>query len=163
MTAPFAATHDRATLTLASDLLGSLTVKTHDLVRFPDGLYGFPQCRDFALLPAPRTGLYWMQSVEHSALAFVLVDPFEFFPGFRIELSNADLTRLGTSDARDILALAIVTLPSEAVQACTANLQAPVLFNLHTRQAFQSIRSDEGFGIREEFAIDFATTDAPSA
>ena len=96
MTAPFAATHDRATLPLASDLLGTLTVKTQDLVRFPDGLYGFPQCRDFALLPAPRAGLYWLQSAEYSALAFVLVDPFEFFPGFRIELSSADLSRLGT-------------------------------------------------------------------
>lgn len=140
-------------VTIQSDLLGNIVVSTVDLLEFPQGLYGFPDCHAFALLPAPREGLYWLQSCEFKALAFVMVDPFVHFTGFNIDLSNAELSRLGTTEPTDILVLAIVTMPSERGLPLTANLQAPVLFNVRDRRAFQAIRSEDGNGIREPFFV----------
>jgi flagellar assembly factor FliW len=146
-------------LTIPSDVLGAVTVPANEIVRFPDGLYGFPECRAFALLPTPREGIFWLQSAEFSALSFILVDPFVHFPGYHIELDDADIRRLGTSEAQHILVLAIVTMPAVAGGTCTANLHAPVLFNVAQRHAHQSIRPDDAYGFREPFAIEKPNSD----
>jgi flagellar assembly factor FliW len=136
-----------------SELLGPLPVPSDQVVEFPDGLYGFPSARRFALLPAPRDGLFWLQSVEFSALVFLLADPFPLFPHFHIELTEVDKARLGTANSEDFLALAIVTMPAEPGGPCTANLHAPLLFNARRGQGHQSIRTDEGFSMCEAFAL----------
>ena len=142
------------TLTLASDLLGSITIPAHEILRFPTGLYGFPECRSFAFLPTPREGMYWLQSADFSALSFLLVDPFQHFPQYHIDLDDSDIARLGTSDSQHILVLAIVTMPTSQGAPCTANLNAPVLFNLRDRHAHQSIRPTGGYDIRAPFQLE---------
>ena len=141
-------------LTIPSDLLGAVSIARKEIVKFPGGLYGFPECRAFALLPTPREGIFWLQSTDFSALSFILVDPFVYFPGYHIELADADILRLGTSEAQHILVLAVVTMPGEPGGMCTANLHAPVLFNINDRHAHQSIRPDDAYGFREPFAIE---------
>lgn len=136
-----------------SELLGTIPVSCDQVVEFPDGMYGFPGARRFALLPTPRDGLFWLQSLEFSALSFLLVDPFSLFTHFHIELTVADRARLGTADAADCLVLAIVTMPTASGGPCTANLHAPLLFNVRQGHGYQAIRSDDGFSIREEFAL----------
>ena len=59
-----------------SQLLGALNVLPNDVLLFPTGLLGFPECRRFALLRGGGDGLFWLQSMEYSTLAFLLVDPF---------------------------------------------------------------------------------------
>ena len=140
-------------LTVQSELLGTLPVAQDQVVEFPEGIYGFPGARRFALLPAPRDGLFWLQSVEFSALSFLLVDPFSLFAHFHIELTEVDKARLATVDAADFLVLAIVTMPTVPGGPCTANLHAPLLFNVRRGHGYQSIRTDDGFGIREAFAL----------
>ena len=140
---------------VASQAIGTLQVPRQELIDFPAGIFGFPEARTWALLPTPRQGLFWLQSTDYSALAFLLVDPFLCFPGrYQIEVAPTELARLRTPSSHDVLVLAIVTMPSHQGESCTANLQAPVLFNLHDRQACQSIRSDDGFSVRERFDID---------
>ena len=140
-------------LTVHSELLGTLPVPRDQLVEFPEGIYGFPGARRFALLPAPRDGLFWLQSVEFSALSFLLVDPFPVFSHFHIELTEVDKARLATADSADFLVLAIVTMPTAPGGPCTANLHAPLLFNVRRGHGCQSIRTDDGFSIREAFAL----------
>lgn len=148
-------------LTIPSDLLGAVSIARNEIVKFSGGLYGFPECRAFALLPTPREGVFWLQSAEFSALSFILVDPFVYFPGYHIELDDADTLRLGTSEAQHILILAIVTMPSESGGMCTANLHAPILFNISDRHAHQSIRPDDAYGFREPFALEQSRSDQP--
>jgi flagellar assembly factor FliW len=137
-------------LKIRSELFGELDVPAEQMIRFPFGIPGFPEGRDYALLPTGREGVFWLQSADFSALSFLLVDPFHFFPGYyQIDLSDEDVARLGTREASQILVLSIVTLASGQDQNATANLRAPLLFNLSARTAHQSIRPDEGFGVRE--------------
>src|SRR5262245_48990271 len=122
-----------------SDLLGPLSLQATEIWHFPAGLYGLPECRSFALLPAGRDGMFWLQSTSHARLAFLLVDPFVYFPGYSVDLSAADLSRLGTSEPTEILVFAIVTLPREANQPWTANLQGPVVMNTRERWGYQCV------------------------
>lgn len=127
-----------------SDLLGQVAVEPEELITFPTGLLGFPACREFVLLPSEREGMYWLQSVEHSPLAFVLVDPFRAVPGFAVDLGPADLSELGATEAAEVAILAIVTLGA----ACTVNLQGPLAFNVPQKRAKQIAIPQSDFGVR---------------
>jgi flagellar assembly factor FliW len=152
--------HDEP-LVVASDVLGPLTVGRAELLQFPRGLYGFPECRSWVLVPTKRDGLFWLQSTEHAALAFLLVDPFTHFPGYAVDLSNADLARVGTSEPSEIVVLAVVTVGSRDGAPPTANLQGPVVLNRRARHGFQLVLSVEGYGVREPFT--FADADHGNA
>ena len=141
-----------AQVTVASDVLGTLTVDRSAIVTFPRGLLGFPECRDFVLMPAEREHLYWLQSVQYSTLAFLSIDPFVFFPGYTVDLGSTDLAKIATSP-NDVMVLSIVTLPNSRDGQPTANLQGPVVVNTQTQQAFQTVLSDGQYGIREAFTL----------
>ena len=129
---------------VASDLLGEVVVEEDELITFPTGLLGFPATRTFILIPSEREGMYWLQSAEHSPLAFVLVDPFLAFPGFAVDVSPADLSDLDAVTAADVAILAIVTLGSE----CTMNLQGPLAFNLGKKRGKQLAVANSEYGVR---------------
>jgi flagellar assembly factor FliW len=148
-----AVAHDDS-LVVASDVLGPLTVARAELLHFPQGLYGFPECRSWVLVPTKRVGLFWLQSAEDALLAFLLVDPFTHFPGYAVDLSLADLARVGTSEPSEIVVLAVVTVGSRDGAPPTANLQGPVVLNMRERHGFQLVLSVEGYGVREPFSIE---------
>jgi flagellar assembly factor FliW len=138
---------------VSSDLLGPLAVGQSDVMDFPAGLFGFPECRSFVLLPAERQGVYWLQSAEYSALTFLLVDPFLVCPGYSVDLGAADLAELQAREVSDVAILAIVTLPHERSEPPTANLQGPIAFNLRTQRARQIAISDSDYGVRYEITL----------
>lgn len=140
-----------STIVVASDVLGETTAPADSVLTFPAGLFGFPECRRFTLLPAGREGLYWLQSLEHSALAFLLVDPFPFFPGYSVELDGSDRRELCARGASDVAVLAIVTLPQEREARPTANLQGPVALNLRMGLGRQLAVADAEWGVRCAF------------
>jgi len=140
------------TVTVQSDLLGPLTVATDAVLTFPRGLLGFPECRQFVLLPSEREHVYWLQSVEYATLAFLLIDPFVFFSGYTVDLAASDLGKVATSPD-EVMILSIVTLPGAHSTAPTANLQGPVVLNTATRNGYQAVFSDGQYGIREAFSL----------
>jgi flagellar assembly factor FliW len=133
---------------IQTQLFGSIEVVQEQLLTMPEGLFGFPECRGFALLPAEREGFFWLQSTEHSSLAFLLVDPFIYFDGYTVDLTGQVLQRLDTSDPASVNVFAIVTLPGASGDA-TANLQGPVVLNVAKRQGFQAVLQDSEYGTRE--------------
>lgn len=139
---------------LRSDLFGALDVSDEDLIEFPEGLLGFPECRTWALLRGTQGGSAWLQSADHSALVFLLVDPFVFFEGYAAELSDGELRRLGAHNAGAIAVFSIVTLPNPGGSVCFANLQGPVVLNLAARRGIQVVLGEGPFGVRAPIALD---------
>lgn len=139
---------------IQSDLIGEIEISPDELIDFPGGLFGFPDCRSFVLLPAARDGLFWLQSAEHGALAFLLIDPFRAFTGYTIDLGPADRADLCVTNQEDVVVLAIVTLPRSREQMPTANLQGPLALNLAARRGKQLAVADTQFGVRREVDLD---------
>jgi flagellar assembly factor FliW len=132
-------------IVLASRLFGPLSVRRDAVLTFPAGLPGFAGERRFVLLPAASEGVFWLQSADEGALAFLLVDPFTTFPGYAVDLAE--------SVERPPLVLAIVSLPRHDDEACTANLQAPLLVDLATREGRQVILETQQYGPRHAFDL----------
>lgn len=141
-----------STTTVASDLLGPLSVESSAVLTFPKGILGFPECREFVLLPSEREHVYWLQSVEYSSLAFLLVDPFVFFDGYTVDLAATELARQ-PSAPDEVTVLAIVTLPGSQAERPTANLQGPIVIDVRTAQGHQVVVQDSRYGIREAFDL----------
>jgi len=116
--------------------------------QFPQGILGFPACKGFSLAPADAEGFYWLQSLECDSLAFLTVDPFRAIDDFFVDLPDTDLHHLQTKTASEIGVMAIVTLPREAGDAPTANLQGILAFNFSKQVGRQIIIQDSPYGTR---------------
>ena len=139
---------DAPQVTVHSELLGPLTVAVDSVFTFPTGLFGFPECRTFVLVPAGREGFYWLQSGEHATLAFLLADPFHFFAGYAVELSAGDRADLRVANAAEVAILCVVTLPQTRTESPTANLQGPIALNFSARLGRQLALSESEWGVR---------------
>ena len=139
-----------STITITSDILGTITADSSTVLTFPAGLLGFPECRSFVLLPSERTHVYWLQSVDYSSLAFLLVDPFVFFEGYTLDLGATDLH---AASPDEVSVLAIVTLPGPHAELPTANLQGPVVIDTRRNEGSQIVLAESSYGIREAFSL----------
>ena len=139
--------------TVVSQVLGALQVAPEQVLLFPEGLLGFPACREFVLVPAGRDGLFWLQSLEHGALTFLLADPFRFVPGYAVELPPDESPTPASEDARDVMVLAILTLPQSRSELPTANLQGPVVLDLRHRRGRQVVLPDAAHSLRQPVDI----------
>lgn len=145
-----------AAVTVESDLLGTIAVPAAGVFSFPAGMFGFPECRRFALVGAGREGLFWLQSLDHATLAFLLVDPFAHFADYTVELGAGDRADLAVVDAADVAILSVVTLPQTRSAPPTANLQGPVALNFAARLGRQLALGDSAWGVRCPFSLGVA-------
>ena len=139
---------DGAVTTVDSHVFGPVRIPEDEALFFPDGILGFPECRRYVLLDAGLSGVYWLQSLDHGALVFLLIDPFIFVEEYSVNIGETELTSLAPADSSELAVLAIVTLPDERGQHATANLQGPIAFNPHRRIGRQVIISDSAYGVR---------------
>lgn len=153
MTPPALAYAYPAPMIVHSDLLGPITVDADELLEFPQGLYGFPECRSFVLVPSERDGMYWLQSADYTPLAFLLVDPFLFFEEYVVDLPSTEMAELAADPDSNVAILAIVSLPGSRAEKPTANLQGPVAINLTGGRGKQIAISDSDFGVRCPFDL----------
>ena len=133
----------RPTRRVASRLFGPLDVALDECYTMPEGMLGFAGERRFVLLPAAANGVYWLQSVDDGTLIFVVIDPFQLLPGYEVELPD-----LPAHGEEHTIVLTIVTLPRERGDACTTNLQAPLVFDLRDRSARQVVLPDPRYHTR---------------
>ncbi|MFW6216007.1 MAG: flagellar assembly protein FliW [Alkalispirochaetaceae bacterium] len=140
-------------MTIETKPFGRIEVDQRQLLTFPRGLYGFDHLRQFALLDSERPPFYWLQSLEESGIAFVLINPYIVRSDYILEVPDEDVQLIGTPPGEEILVFAIVTIPSDGSEI-TCNLQGPLIINRSERIGHQSISLHEAYhtkhGILEE-------------
>ena len=118
-----------------STRFGEFEVTDNEILNCPDGLYGFEQETQFALLPFdPNIGspLEWLQSLTTPELAFVVTDPIPFVPDYAVKLTAEDRSAIGLEDDEVFHIRVIVTVP-EDYRKMTGNLLAPLI--IHPRMS----------------------------
>jgi flagellar assembly factor FliW len=126
---------------------GEIDVDERQMLRFPAGLFGFENLREFVLLDAAQQPFYWLQSLESPGVAFVLIDPLVFRPDYTPDVDPEELAEVGAESTEDLLVLAIVTFPG-GEKGMTANLQGPLLLNRRTHTGRQAISANPRWGVR---------------
>jgi flagellar assembly factor FliW len=110
-------------------------------VRFPMGLLGFEQIKDYLLISnLAEEPFRWLRVKEDPSLAFVVVEPFLAVPAYQPDIPQQDAEFLGLERPEDALVYSIVTLHSG--QQATINLKGPVVINRNTGIGKQVIISN---------------------
>lgn len=118
---------------------GEIEVKKDDVIELPSGLIGFPELKEFVLLDHDKDSPFkWLQSLDDGTIAFVLINPLLFKPDYEVEVTEAEVSDLTLENEEDAVISVIVTMPTNP-QQMTANLKAPLIFNLKNRRGKQII------------------------
>lgn len=129
-----------AMLAIESQRFGSLAVPEDRVFTLDPGLVGFASERRFVLLDSrPGSPFKWMLCVDAPELAFAVVDPADFVPGYRAPLEQA-ATVLGCAPA-DVALFALVAIPERPTEIFV-NLLAPVVVDLGRRVGRQLVLED---------------------
>jgi flagellar assembly factor FliW len=116
---------------------------------FAGNLIGFPLAHRFALVRvAPDNEvLFRLTCLDVEGLEFVAAAPYPFFPDYAPEIDDATAERLELRDADDAMLLVLLTVGPD-LASTTANLFAPVVVNVHTRQAAQVTLVNAGYSLK---------------
>lgn len=119
---------------------GEVEYQESNLLVFPQGLIGLKHLKNFVVMPNTKESpLFWIQSVDDPAMAFVLTNPQDFFRDYVVEIQAEERNTLDVTEEDDIFILTVVTVPPN--QEITLNLAAPILFAPKSNRALQVILS----------------------
>ncbi|MGC8529330.1 MAG: carbon storage regulator CsrA [Leptospirillia bacterium] len=140
---------------------GEIPVAMSGVIRFPDGLPGFPQAHRFLLLETGEAQVfYWLQSLDDPALAFVVMDPALLVPDYmdRLVLPEWDREFFAPLAATSLTAMVIVTFSGETA---TANLLAPLLVREEERLGRQVILAESEEWLRQPVFLPKKSSETP--
>ena len=120
---------------------GRIDVAAGDVLRFPSGLPGLEDCREWALLAdAANDALGWLQSTTRGDVALAVVSPRRFVPDYQVRIPRSELTPLDVADIRQAQVVVVVGTNGTSL---TLNLKAPIVINLEARTGRQVVASGE--------------------
>lgn len=120
---------------------GPIRVSADEVVRFPAGLLGMEDCRDWVVMLDPdRPLLAWLQSVDRPEVALAVVSPRRFVPGYQLRLARREWTPLGLDSASGAEVLTIV---AQNEGRLSLNLKAPLVINVESRLGRQVVNGGD--------------------
>ena len=131
---------------------GIIPVDEGSIIRFDDGILGFEDYHNYVLLDGGGgsgggSPFKYLQSMEESSLAFVLIDPFAVKPDYEITVGEELAASLGITDMKDVVVLSIVVVPEDVSKSCF-NLKAPLIINARLRKGAQHIVDSDEYKVR---------------
>lgn len=129
---------------------GPIEVQEKQILNFPQGLLGFEDFHEFALIEeSPESPFKWLQSTQESGLAFICIQPQIFLTSYKPVISPDELAEIKVMNFDECIIFLIVTIPHDNPKGMTANLQGPILINPKEGFGKQFISKDENHSIRK--------------
>ena len=141
-------------MTVRTVNFGEIEVPEDKILRFDEGIPGFPHIRQFAMLELENLRPFsYLQSLEDPPITLLVVNPFLFQPSYQFELGETDAGSLQAQKLEDVSVFVVATIPENPSEA-TINLMAPVLINEKNRRGRQVILLDSPYSVRHPlFAV----------
>ncbi len=119
----------------------TLEIIRNKVIEFRHGLPGFPASRQFVMAQEPEERPFaWMQSVNEPNLRFAVVDAYAWDRDFTLEVDDAALEELGSTDPLDYAVYFLVHIRKEEKGLnLQAKPNAPLLVNVRNRLARQVV------------------------
>lgn len=125
---------------------GQLEVDQDRLITFEEGILGFPEQHQYALIQTGEgSGFYWLQAVYTEDLAFVVCDPRLFVMDYQVPVKLEDLQTIALEETGDAQVFVIVNKIGDLL---TGNFQGPLVVNVKNRKARQLVLSDKRYSTR---------------
>ncbi len=126
---------------------GEVQYDPSHVIHFPEGLIGLDQLKHFLVMPNKKEGpLFWIQSVDDPAFAFVVTDPTNFFLDYAVVPDDDERKKLGIDENTTCFTLAIVSISQD--KEISLNLSGPLFYAPETQKGLQVVLEDPRYDIR---------------
>ena len=115
-----------STLTVESSRFGTLEIEAGAIIEFPAGLIGLGGRRWAVVASDSDSPFQWLHSIDDPSLALPVTNPWGFFPGYEIALSDEDGDRIDAEGPEDVAVWVTVRAGSE-LSDFSVNLRAPII------------------------------------
>jgi flagellar assembly factor FliW len=121
-------------------------------VQFHTGLIGCEGWKQFRLTPAnePAGHFATLECIDEPGVAFVLGDPTDFLPDYRVTLGEADRQLLGLAPGASPLVYCTLSVGDDGW--ITANLVGPIVVNPSSGAARQVVLANSEYSTRHRVA-----------
>jgi flagellar assembly factor FliW len=131
---------------------GEIEIEPSRVLTLDEGLLGFPEQRRYCLLEhAPGSPVQWLQSVDEPGLAFLVVNPHDFFVDYELELSDELATAMELERPEEAAVLVLVSVQES--RRLTANLVGPVVINTRTGRGRQLVLDSDCYTTRHLLGV----------
>lgn len=140
---------------LVTTRFGVIDFKENEVILLPKGILGFSQLTRYVILQKDEfVPFKWLQSAEDPKVAFVIMDPVELFPNYKLEINEKELEELNYTNSSDLITYVIITVPQDASLA-SADLLGPLVINPKKRLAKQAVMPNTPYTTRHYLLDEF--------
>ena len=135
---------------ITTKIFGEIIIDDDKIINFPNGIIGFPDLVDFALVHDEDKGtdsIHWLQSIQEPAFAIPVMDPRIVCPDYNPEADDELLNVLGEIVPEELLVLVTVTVPKDLTKM-SVNLKGPIIINAAEKKALQVIVEGDGYQVK---------------
>lgn len=129
---------------------GIVEIQEDAIYKFPVGLYGFEECKEFAVFQHDYDddlSLLYLQNTADIFPSFLVFEPWDMFEGYAPKMLPEDLKACKVKSEDDLIFLSIATLPA-SIEDLSLNIKSPVVLNPKTREARQVILTNPDYEVR---------------
>ncbi len=134
---------------ITTKIFGQIEVDEDKLIRFVNGIVGFPELKEFLLIhdSEGNGNVRWLQSIQEPAFAMPVIDPLTVRPDYNPSIEDELLKPLGAMSAENTLVLVTITIPKE-IEKMSVNLRAPLVINGENLMAAQIIAEEDTYEVK---------------
>jgi flagellar assembly factor FliW len=126
---------------------GEINYNEEDVITFREGIPGFFHVSRFILITEGEDALFsWLQCIEDTDLAFVLMDVKSVLPDYKPDISPDSLKGI-EENGGELICCNIVVVP-EDISQMRVNLRAPVLINMKAKLGKQVVAQNEDYSVQ---------------
>lgn len=112
-------------ITLNSPRFGVVEIPDDGVIEFPLGLIGI-EGRRYALIAQDDSSFAWLHSLDDPSFALPVMNPWQVFVDYEVEISDAEAARIGITQAEGT-SVYVTVRATERTEDCSVNLRAPIL------------------------------------
>lgn len=135
-------------MNLETSRFGVIEVDEEKVIHMAGPILGFEGSRNYIiLLHSEKTPFCWLQSLEESRVAFLILNPQTVKSDYEILLSDDDVQLLEIQKPEEVILMMIATIRSNPLMI-TANLRAPIVINATKRLAKQIVLENQDYPVQ---------------
>lgn len=116
---------------------GRIDIDDNSIIEFGEGILGFEHLKRFVIINILETPLFkCLQSVDEKGTAFIVMNPWDIFKDYEIDVGDEELLSIGSSGSKNLMVYSILTITPSKI---TANLLGPVIINYASRKGKQVV------------------------
>ena len=130
---------------------GTIDIEDDKIINFPNGIIGFENLKNFALIydseREERSKISWLQSMEEPLMVLPVINPLDLMDAYTPTIEDELMKNIGDPADADLLIFVTLSIPSD-IELMTANLKAPFIINTVERKAMQVIVENAEYPVK---------------